>query len=108
MARIMMWTLRKWRSSWPGERRSRPQDRKSTRLNSSHTVISYAVFCLIKKKSIMSANVRPIPEGYHSITRQLTCCDSARALDFYKEAVGTNEIMHMAGPDGQVMHTYSQ
>src|SRR5260221_1309281 len=27
------------------------QDRKSTRLNSSHTVISYAVFCLKKKKS---------------------------------------------------------
>src|SRR5947207_10320712 len=29
------------------------QDRKSTRLNSSHTVISYAVFCLKKKKSIL-------------------------------------------------------
>src|SRR5437588_1205087 len=29
---------------------TRPQDRKSTRLNSSHTVISYAVFCLKKKK----------------------------------------------------------
>src|SRR5438034_3995180 len=28
----------------------RIQDRKSTRLNSSHTVISYAVFCLKKKK----------------------------------------------------------
>src|SRR5260221_10847389 len=28
-----------------------PLDRKSTRLNSSHTVISYAVFCLKKKKS---------------------------------------------------------
>src|SRR5437588_8446829 len=28
----------------------RPGDRKSTRLNSSHTVISYAVFCLKKKK----------------------------------------------------------
>src|SRR5436190_11626275 len=28
------------------------QDRKSTRLNSSHTVISYAVFCLKKKKKI--------------------------------------------------------
>src|SRR5438132_2524413 len=27
------------------------EDRKSTRLNSSHTVISYAVFCLKKKKS---------------------------------------------------------
>src|SRR5436190_5556436 len=31
---------------WSGSRR----DRKSTRLNSSHTVISYAVFCLKKKK----------------------------------------------------------
>src|SRR5438034_5336949 len=32
------------------------QDRKSTRLNSSHTVISYAVFCLKKKKK-MQVNV---------------------------------------------------
>src|SRR5438132_4611220 len=31
-------------------RRGRLRDRKSTRLNSSHTVISYAVFCLKKKK----------------------------------------------------------
>src|SRR5947207_5735928 len=29
------------------------RDRKSTRLNSSHTVISYAVFCLKKKKTAM-------------------------------------------------------
>src|SRR5260221_8730775 len=29
---------------------AKAQDRKSTRLNSSHTVISYAVFCLKKKK----------------------------------------------------------
>src|SRR5438034_8641182 len=33
-----------------GENRGVGQDRKSTRLNSSHTVISYAVFCLKKKK----------------------------------------------------------
>src|SRR5438034_10045545 len=32
------------------ERLAELQDRKSTRLNSSHTVISYAVFCLKKKK----------------------------------------------------------
>src|SRR2546429_5135854 len=30
--------------------RRRPEDRKSTRLNSSHGYISYAVFCLKKKK----------------------------------------------------------
>src|SRR5207248_10460657 len=32
------------------QRISDPQDRKSTRLNSSHRTISYAVFCLKKKK----------------------------------------------------------
>src|SRR5438552_13905727 len=31
-----------------------PQDRKSTRLNSSHQIISYAVFCLKKKKIAMT------------------------------------------------------
>src|SRR5947207_9557410 len=39
-----------WIATAPGGKRSSPQDRKSTRLNSSHTVISYAVFCLKKKK----------------------------------------------------------
>src|SRR5690606_40019751 len=32
------------------DREELPQDRKSTRLNSSHVKISYAVFCLKKKK----------------------------------------------------------
>src|SRR2546426_9384910 len=41
------------RQSRRGEYRTRhPVDRKSTRLNSSHLVISYAVFCLKKKKKI--------------------------------------------------------
>src|SRR2546430_9250259 len=34
------------------------QDRKSTRLNSSHSQISYAVFCLKKKKNLMSPTLR--------------------------------------------------
>src|SRR5438034_7386613 len=40
-------------------------DRKSTRLNSSHTVISYAVFCLKKKKSLTdhSAGHRSVPRS---------------------------------------------
>src|ERR1039458_7893894 len=42
---------------WPAQRRCHPEcwrsakDRKSTRLNSSHLGISYAVFCLKKKKN---------------------------------------------------------
>src|SRR5256885_13211162 len=38
------------------------RDRKSTRLNSSHLVISYAVFCLKKKKVI---DVHPAPSPQH-------------------------------------------
>src|SRR5438034_8698164 len=37
----------------PGLLHHAKRDRKSTRLNSSHTVISYAVFCLKKKKNNM-------------------------------------------------------
>src|SRR5438067_7296582 len=39
-------------SGLEGLGRRRPRDRKSTRLNSSHVSISYAVFCLKKKKII--------------------------------------------------------
>src|SRR5207253_7745202 len=39
------------RSRGVGPPRRRRQDRKSTRLNSSHVAISYAVFCLKKKKN---------------------------------------------------------
>src|SRR5688572_32648445 len=39
------------------------EDRKSTRLNSSHSQISYAVFCLNKKKKL--ALCRPLEGGGH-------------------------------------------
>src|SRR6516225_1564247 len=39
-----------WRRRARQRRARRPRDRKSTRLNSSHMSISYAVFCLKKKK----------------------------------------------------------
>src|SRR5258708_32043761 len=37
-----------------------PRDRKSTRLNSSHQIISYAVFCLKKKKKLILISLMPI------------------------------------------------
>src|SRR5438034_2098452 len=50
----------------------RRSDRKSTRLNSSHTVISYAVFCLKKKKKKTqqqsSKHVQPTKQHYHTPT----------------------------------------
>src|SRR3954465_2011139 len=51
-------------------------DRKSTRLNSSHTIISYAVFCLKKKKNttVSAPNgTTPTPAAWH--------CGGGRAPD---------------------------
>src|SRR3712207_7532014 len=45
---------RRRRRPRPGACRDRPGDRKSTRLNSSHANISYAVFCLKKKKKYIT------------------------------------------------------
>src|SRR3712207_7720371 len=42
-------------------RRGEREDRKSTRLNSSHANISYAVFCLKKKKTISPIRSTPTP-----------------------------------------------
>src|SRR5256886_8350544 len=39
----------------------RPQDRKSTRLNSSHSQISYAVFCLKKQATLTAPDRRLLP-----------------------------------------------
>jgi PhnB protein len=56
----------------------------------------------------MPTNVRAIPEGYHSLTPQLTCRDAARAIDFYKEALGAKVLNRMDGPGGKVMHAELQ
>src|SRR5258708_24660082 len=44
-----------------GARRGAYRDRKSTRLNSSHQIISYAVFCLKKKKESKQTELCRIP-----------------------------------------------
>src|SRR5260221_10925747 len=45
-------------------------DRKSTRLNSSHTVISYAVFCLKKKKKHQNNRERDNITVHHNLTAE--------------------------------------
>src|SRR5258708_31646050 len=42
-------------------------DRKSTRLNSSHQIISYAVFCLKKKKKYLNQNHQSYPKFAQSL-----------------------------------------
>lgn len=53
-------------------------------------------------------NVKPIPEGYHTITPYLIVRNGAEAIDFYKRAFGAKEIYRMEGPGGKVMHAELQ
>jgi PhnB protein len=46
----------------------------------------------------------PIPEGYHTVTPQLTLDNAAQAIDWYKKALGAEEGTRAVGPDGKVMH----
>jgi PhnB protein len=48
--------------------------------------------------------VKPIPDGYHTVTPYLIVKDAARALDFYRKAFGARELMRFPGPGGKVLH----
>src|SRR2546426_5902958 len=62
---------RRWSSCWRGGLTLPPRsDRKSTRLNSSHLVISYAVFCLKKKKIHLQDYVRNDRDQSHCSKKQ--------------------------------------
>lgn len=49
------------------------------------------------------ANVKPIPEGYHSITPYLCINGAAQALEYYKKAFGATELFRMEH-DGKIGH----
>src|SRR5437899_12070024 len=49
-------------------------------------------------------NVKPVPEGFHSITPNLVFQNAVAAIDFYKQVFGATETVRMPGPDGKVMH----
>lgn len=52
----------------------------------------------------MPAKVKPVPDGYHTITPYLSIKGAAAAIDFYKKAFGATEVMRMAQPDGRIGH----
>jgi PhnB protein len=51
----------------------------------------------------MKRHVKPIREGYRTITPYLTVHDAAQAIDFYKEAFGAEERYRMTLPDGKTV-----
>jgi PhnB protein len=52
----------------------------------------------------MTSKVKPIPEGYHTVTPYLIIGGAAEAIEFYKKAFGATELFRMAQPDGKIGH----
>jgi len=52
----------------------------------------------------MADKVKPIPEGYGAVTPYLIVDGAARAIEFYKQAFGAEEIFRMESSGGRVGH----
>jgi PhnB protein len=53
-------------------------------------------------------NVRPVPEGYSSVTPYLIVTRAADAIEFYTRAFEAQELMRFGGPDGGIVHAELQ
>lgn len=49
-------------------------------------------------------SVKPIPEGYHSVTPYLAVRNASAALEFYQKAFGATELMRMEDDKGKIGH----
>jgi PhnB protein len=52
----------------------------------------------------MTTNIKPIPDGYHTLTPYLTIRGASDALEFYKKAFGATEMCRLNTPDGKIGH----
>ncbi len=52
----------------------------------------------------MASHVKPIPDGYGSVTPSLVVRDARKAIEFYKKAFGATETYRLDAPDGGIMH----
>lgn len=48
--------------------------------------------------------VKPIPDGYHTVTPYLVVAEVAQLIDFLKQAFGAAEIQRTTRPDGSIGH----
>ncbi|MFB3854921.1 MAG: VOC family protein [Vicinamibacterales bacterium] len=52
----------------------------------------------------MAKAKRPVPEGYHTVTPSMTLDNAAQAIEWYKQALGAEELGRAVGPDGKILH----
>jgi PhnB protein len=52
-------------------------------------------------KRKMTNRIKPVPEGFHTLTPHLVVKGASQAIEFYKKAFGAEEITRVPGPDGK-------
>ena len=52
--------------------------------------------------------VKPVPQGFHTVTPHLVIRGAGDALTFYTKALGAEERFRMPGPDGKIVHAEMQ
>ncbi|HEX3275965.1 MAG TPA: VOC family protein [Gemmatimonadales bacterium] len=48
--------------------------------------------------------VNPIPEGHGRVTPSIVVAGAAKAIEWYRRALGAEEVSRFEGPDGRIMH----
>jgi PhnB protein len=66
--------------------------------------LAFRAVCPEPKEITMPGKVKPIPEGYSSVTPYLIVDGAARALDYYKKAFGAEEKYRFDAPGGKIGH----
>lgn len=56
------------------------------------------------KEVVMAKAKNAVPEGYHTVTPQLTLDNAVQAIEWYKRALGAEEVARATGPDGKILH----
>ena len=52
----------------------------------------------------MAIAAKPVPQGFHTVTAHLILDEAASTIDWYKKALGAEELGRSNGPDGKIMH----
>ena len=53
---------------------------------------------------MIKTDIKPIPDGMHTLTPHLVCAGAADAIKFYEKAFNAVELSRLPGPGGKLMH----
>src|SRR5580692_9923602 len=65
---------------------------------------NWVVGRLKRRRLKMAKAKKAVPEGHHTVTPHLILDNAAKAIEWYRQALGAEEVTRAVGPDGRIMH----